>query len=118
MYSRVSTSRAKHDGHLARDTHDSRFQRSLDGWPLRFRLPLEAMIVGAVVLNATRKFHLVTRAICAISAASPIHHVTRAGASPAPTPLRSSGPNRTGYGRGLPPPWYTLHQGDLRHVGG
>src|ERR1700680_2291691 len=34
MYSRVSAPRAIYDGHLARDTQNSRFQGSLEGWPL------------------------------------------------------------------------------------
>src|SRR5579883_426496 len=90
MNSCIGTTGPVDHNFAARDTLYSLFQSSLDGGATLLGLPLEAVIVGAVVFNATCEFHLLrfrvclpgtspgratsflyTSAICTICAASP-----------------------------------------------
>src|SRR5579883_2516886 len=84
-----------HPHRLTGDASDCRLQCTLDGWPMRLRLALKAMKVSAIILNTACNLHTpcsvsgyplvhstmtrthapdanYTRAICAISAASPL----------------------------------------------
>src|SRR6266566_2330263 len=56
MHTRICTTCSMHNRHLPRDAGNGRLQGSLNSQALRFRLALKAVIVGAVVLNATSEF--------------------------------------------------------------
>src|SRR5690242_5057411 len=59
MYSGVGTTCSMHNRERAGDPLDCFFQGSLYRWPMTRRLSLEAVIVGAIVLNTAGNNHSV-----------------------------------------------------------